>query len=64
MLETLKGTSFEYVVCEDKFPGNNSIIIFKNFKEMEIKLSFLLSKLMERNVCFLALKKQVCLHKK
>lgn len=59
MLETLKRAPFEYVVCEYKFPGNIIILILKNFEEIGIKLSFLLSKLMERNVNFLTLKEQV-----
>lgn len=50
---------FAYVVCEYKFPGNIIIVILKTFEEIGIKLSFLLSKLMERDVRFLTLKEQV-----
>lgn len=59
MLETLKGATFEYVVFGYKFSGNNIIVILKNFKKIGIKLSFLLSQLMEKDVCFLTLNEPV-----
>lgn len=57
--ETLQGAPFGYVVCGYTFPGNNIIIVLKNFKGIGIQLSWLPSQLLERDVCFLTSHEQV-----